>query len=344
MTTRSRADRQVQLAFGAAIAILLVVGALSYRSIVVSGESNRWVRHTLEVLENLQDLRSAMETVASSIRGFVLTGKDSYLDPYRAGISSIKERAATVRNLTVDNAEQQRMLPPLETLVAERLEHAETIISLRRAQGLEAAADAMRNGPGQRITDEFQALVRQLQGEELRLLVQREADAKETLSRTKTVLILGTVLGLLITAAAGWSVQRDSARRGLAEEALRKSEEQYRMLGAKYRGLLEAAPDAMVVVNQGGKIILLNLQAEKQFGYRRDELIGQEVKSIIPEGFAERLVADGLRSAEDALAQGWRRVSDRAHAEPAGQRRRHPGDGGDPRHQRAQKGRGDAPA
>jgi PAS domain S-box-containing protein len=54
----------------------------------------------------------------------------------------------------------------------------------------------------------------------------------------------------------------------------------------------------------GGEIVLLNVQAEKQFGYRRDELVGQKVTNIIPEGFAERLIADGeLRSAEDALAQ-----------------------------------------
>ena len=72
---------------------------------------------------------------------------------------------------------------------------------------------------------------------------------------------------------------------------------------SKYRGLLEAAPDAMVVVNQGGDIVLLNFQAEKQFGYPRDELLGQKVKNIIPEGFAERLIADDLRSAEDASAQ-----------------------------------------
>ncbi|MEA2166563.1 MAG: hypothetical protein QOK37_4690 [Thermoanaerobaculia bacterium] len=73
--------------------------------------------------------------------------------------------------------------------------------------------------------------------------------------------------------------------------------------GAKYRGLLEAAPDAMVVVNQEGEIVLLNVQAEKQFGYSRDELIGQQVRNIVPEGFAERLIADGLRSAAEALAQ-----------------------------------------
>ena len=71
----------------------------------------------------------------------------------------------------------------------------------------------------------------------------------------------------------------------------------------RYRGLLEAAPDAMVVVNEDGEIVLLNLQAEKQFGYPRDELLGQKVTNIIPQGFAERLIADSTRSAAEALAQ-----------------------------------------
>ena len=72
---------------------------------------------------------------------------------------------------------------------------------------------------------------------------------------------------------------------------------------AKYRGLLEAVPDAMVVVNPSGEIVLVNGQAEIQFGYRRGELVGRNVKNIIPEGFAERLIADGSRSAAEALAQ-----------------------------------------
>jgi PAS domain S-box-containing protein len=97
--------------------------------------------------------------------------------------------------------------------------------------------------------------------------------------------------GILVTAAI-----RDISVRKRAEKHLAQMEE-------RYRGLLEAAPDAMVVVNQGGEIVLLNVQAEKQFGYKRDELLGQKVKNLIPVGFAERLVADALRSAEDALAQ-----------------------------------------
>jgi PAS domain S-box-containing protein len=59
----------------------------------------------------------------------------------------------------------------------------------------------------------------------------------------------------------------------------------------------------MVVVSQSGDIVLVNVQAEKQFGYSRDELIGRKVIDIIPIGFAERLVADKLRSPEEALAQ-----------------------------------------
>jgi PAS domain S-box-containing protein len=97
--------------------------------------------------------------------------------------------------------------------------------------------------------------------------------------------------GVLVTAAI-----RDISARRAADEHLVQME-------ARYRGLLEAAPDAMVVVNAQGEIVLLNLQAEKQFGYRRDELVGHPVKDIIPEGFAERLIADGARSAAEALAQ-----------------------------------------
>jgi PAS domain S-box-containing protein len=266
--------------------------------------------------------------------------------------------------------------------------------------------------------DKYQDVIRAMQQEEERLLVLRDADTKRRFARAKIVLILGTLLGsLLAAAAAGWIAHLNISAGKLVVEALRASEDRYRLLldevqhyaifaldpqglvvswnagaerikgykaheiighdfscfftpedikrgrpeeilrmtaktgrqeeqgmrvrkdgsrflasvtftrlrdsagnlrgyseishdlseskesGAKYRGLLEAAPDAMVVVNQAGEIVLLNLQAEKQFGYSRDELVGQKVKNIIPEGFAERLIADGTRTAAEALAQ-----------------------------------------
>jgi len=416
-SVKFRADRYITLAVVSAMAILILVIALYYRSMAVSAQSEAWVQHSHLVLKNLEDVLYAMTNIDASGRAFIATGEETYLDSWRSGMADLKQHLQAVRVLTWDNPAQQARLPALEALVAERTQFDQRIDALPRAEGEDASAKAVRTGQGSQITNEFRQIVQAMQDEETGLLDRRTADAKRRLRQARTGLLLGTALGLLISGAAGISVIRGSRRRRLGEEALRVSEEQYRTLlnevhdyaifmldpmgrvvtwnagaeringyaaeeiigrnfacffpqadieagkpaemlkiaaaggrheeqgwrvrknglryvssttytllrdrngglrgfseitrdlsetkelGAKYLGLLEAAPDAMVVVNQSGEIVLVNLQAEKQFGYRRDELLGQKVSSIVPYGFTERLVADGLRSAEDALAQ-----------------------------------------
>jgi diguanylate cyclase (GGDEF)-like protein/PAS domain S-box-containing protein len=230
MKAKSSLTWKVQLGFGAALLIVLFVGAVSYRAIMASGESDRWVQHSHKVLETLQDLLLSVKSIESSARGFVLSGKESYLKSLHAQILSAEEDEAALATLTADNPSEQRRIPALKMLAAQKIQFSEMGISLRRDKGLEESMNLLQTGRGEHLMRDLQAVVDEMQAEERRLLVIREADVTRRLSQTRTVLLLGTFLSLLIAVVAGWSVQRDSSRRQLAEQAHREGEERFRDL------------------------------------------------------------------------------------------------------------------
>ncbi|HVW31175.1 MAG TPA: EAL domain-containing protein, partial [Acidimicrobiia bacterium] len=77
------------------------------------------------------------------------------------------------------------------------------------------------------------------------------------------------------------TIARDITAQKQAERDLRRSEE-------RFAALVESAPDAMVIVGPDGRLLLVNRQTERLFGYRRDELLGQPVEVLLPEGVMER--------------------------------------------------------
>jgi PAS domain S-box-containing protein len=210
--------------------MLLVVGGGGYRAVVVSSESDRWVSHTHEVLARLEDLHRAVESIVSSYRGFVLTGRESFVKSYNASRLEAQQDHLTIRNLTEDNPRQEPRLLALETLMNQQIQFAEVVIRLRRTRGMGTARDAIQAGADEQVQDGMKTLIGEMRDEELRLLVIRDADAKRRLGQAKAVVILGTILAVMIAAAAAWSVKREIHGRGMAEEELREGEERFRTL------------------------------------------------------------------------------------------------------------------
>lgn len=71
----------------------------------------------------------------------------------------------------------------------------------------------------------------------------------------------------------------------------------------KFRGLLESAPDGIIIVNADGQIVLANEQAERLFGYEREDLMGQRIEALLPERFRSRHVAHRARYFETPVTR-----------------------------------------
>lgn len=161
---------------------------------------------------------------------------------------------------------------------------------------------ALRLGPQETVTSTFlisgMAIFGTLQG--------FGPFVRETQHESLLVLqaFMGVIAVMALALAAGVSERnRAEEERKLAEVALRtahgeleqrvrartaelvKASDSLRESEGKFRDLLEAAPDAMVIVNQHGQIVLINAQTKNLFGYTREELLGQRVELLVPERF-----------------------------------------------------------
>ena len=175
-----RLERQVKIGFAVVVTVLAAVGATWYRGTTRYVQDNRWVHHTYDVIDALDDLLGVAKDAELGERGYLITRDTSYLRTYNDALGLVSPTLRRLRALTSDNPVEQARVPVLEQALAERLGILERVVALQRGGQQAAAIALVQAGSGKRAMDEVRRIVATMRREESQLLVARSQRFRES--------------------------------------------------------------------------------------------------------------------------------------------------------------------
>ncbi len=265
-------EKQLELAsLGLALALLVGVAALATRSVASAVDTLGWVEHTHQVVRELEELTAAYSRSVLARRAYVVAGDTSQLVEAPKLDAHMADTLSALRSLFADNPPQ---LARLEVL-AERLD--------ARVADLDAAVQRRKAGGGGVETVEGLALgasirtVREeIEQEENKLLVDRDARTRRDLAASQVAEVVGTLASLAIVVLAFMRLRHEIAQRERTERALRASE-------GFLESIVENIPH-MIFVKEAAELRFerINRAGEQLLGLRREELIGKNDYDFFP--------------------------------------------------------------
>ena len=99
--------RKIAAGFTLAFLLLLAIGGVAYRSISLLANTSHVVTHTHEGLERIAGTLSLLKDAETGQRGYLITGEDSYLEPYNSGVEGLPKIVKELRELTADSPSQR---------------------------------------------------------------------------------------------------------------------------------------------------------------------------------------------------------------------------------------------
>jgi len=276
-------ERRVYFALALGLVALLLAGSASFfgaRDSVVRSDA---VKHSYEARSQLALLLSTHQDLQIGQRGYVISGKPEFLQPYERARGTADRILRVLAALVRENPTQVARLPSLEVLHRLRIEFSARVVETRRSGDVEAAMQMIAGGEGKRLMDQLHSAIARMDAVEARLLALRAEEEQASVARLNWTLLVSMLLALLVVAFASVVIHRDFGRRHRAEAALRESEE-------SLAATLHSIGDAMLATDIEGRVTRLNPVAEELTGWPLTEARGRPVDEVF------RIVSEETRA------------------------------------------------
>ena len=297
-TTRSARtfSRKIKTGFWLVGAILLLLGLASYQSIREFEETVDWVSHSQDVLGRLQTVLSDVQDIEIGLRGYVITGKEHFLDPYKNGLNVLsRDRAdlsAIVQMSPHDRPEQPRDLETLNGLIDKKLALLKTMLALRTSATYQSARMESHMTDSKELMDAIRTVIGNMQAQEKARLTVRDRLADEKGARAIRYFIVGLIMEIVILLWIAWQIRQEISQRQQAQETLSRAHDELELrIQERTTALLDSNERLRELSHR-----LMNVQEteRRQIAHDLHDEIGQSLTAM-------KL---GLREANTALASG----------------------------------------
>ena len=221
-------SKKLAAAFAGLIIVMLAVTATIYGRLSFIQMSAGWTEHTYMVLENLQAVMESMVDQETGVRGYLVSGDQQFLAPYKSGQNEFEKSFARVKELTSDNSTQQQRLSQIRGFVQRW--HDDVVEKEIALMGKpETRADAAKleaSGAGKTSMDGIRGVIGEMDKAERDLLQVRSADQASAFSTAFTVSIAGGVLSLVVSIGLAWLLTS-----GISGPIVRMTEAMKRLAG-----------------------------------------------------------------------------------------------------------------
>jgi signal transduction histidine kinase/CheY-like chemotaxis protein len=197
---------------GVAMLALIAVGMLSIRSVRNDAETGDRVTHAMAVLENVETLLSRIKDAETGQRGYLLTGKETYLEPFTNAKNELGGVVEKLKALVAESPEQTARLEKLDNYIDQKMTELDETIALRRDGRGEDALARVQSDRGKLLMDQIRTQTNQMANAERASLAQRQIEWKSSGSETAQVVIVGLGAVLILLIFGGVLLSRDYRR------------------------------------------------------------------------------------------------------------------------------------